>query len=107
MNRQWRRGEATNLERMVADAARETHQLVQPLSFDDTVTVNVNVDTVIGARSIAIDQDLELHRFAIWGVPWNRMQLPHMETVRDRSFRLRGNSVLCPDAPISPEVPTD
>jgi hypothetical protein len=90
---------------MVTDITGETHELIQPPSVDDAVAVGAGVDTMIAARRMTIDQDLEPHWLAIRTRPENQMQVPRMETIRDPSVRLREEGVLAADPPIALERP--
>ena len=52
---------------------------------------------MISARCMPVDQDLELHRLAVWSRPQDQMQIPCVEAVDNSSVGLRENGVLSAD----------
>ena len=66
------------------------------------IAVGIDIDTVISARGMPIDQDLELHRLAVWSRPHDQMQIPRMEAVDYSSVGLR-ETASCPptQSPVS------
>ena len=68
------------------------------------IAVGIDIDTVISARGMPIDQDLELHRLAVWSRPHDQMQIPRMEAVDYSSVGLRENGVLSAN-PVTRERP--
>jgi hypothetical protein len=98
------RVEEANLERVVGDVARETHQLIWS-PRNDPISVGVDIDAMISARCMPVDQDLELHRLAVSSRPQDQMQVPRVEAVDNSSVGLRENGVLTADTPVARECP--
>jgi hypothetical protein len=97
--------EEVNFKGMVADVSGEPHQLVQTLPVDHAVPVSVNIDTMIAAGRVPVDQDLEPHRLAVRTRSEDQMEVSRVETICDTPVGLRKDGVLAADTPISCECP--
>src|SRR6266498_5484404 len=97
--------EERNLERVLSDGVTLTDELIQPLFGDRAVALVVDVNSVIGARRLSIDENLKSHRIPSRRRSHYEMKIAGVKAVRDPPVGLVQHRGLPLYRPITPKGP--
>jgi hypothetical protein len=92
--------EELDLECSIPDGLALSHQLIEPVDRDGALPFAVDIRAVIGARWLAVDQDMKSHRRCRLGRTEDEVQIAGVEAVDDSATRGVENGPLALYGPI-------